>query len=226
MNNLDFSLQRRIEFITAYNITPTEFDVLLAIFMAQDHDSEDSGEYKTEFNAPIQTPHPEFLIGLAKVLGSNGIRESCLKLQEKGLIIKSCKLPLPGDNSVQLTPNDILFNKTMMKSYIKHSGDMFWELFHHYPSHIIVNNISQSARSLGGHGGFTSLDEAAFYYGKCIKFDPALHNKIIELVDKAQDLGLLNMGLLKFMQGQEWINLTDAITNSQIGNVNIEVNFA
>ena len=88
-----------------------------------------------------------------------------------------------------------------------------------------VNGKKVSLRSVGEPGGYSSLDEAAFAYGKAIRFDPKTHNKIINLVERAVELNLIQMGLLKFIQGQEWMNLEEVIENGVIGNRNVEVKF-
>lgn len=220
----DFSLQRRIEFMTTYGLTPNEFETMMCVYMAQDHESRIDEEYRTEFNCPAQPAHPESLIALAKIMGVKAIRQILLDLQSKNIILKSCKLP-GLDSTEGISPNDIKFNKTVMKNYIKHSGEMFFELFFAFPSHMDVQGKKVSMRSVGGPNGYPNLDEAAFAYGKAIRFDPKIHERIIEIVERATELNVLNMGLLKFIQGQEWLNLNDVLEEGAIGNKNIEVNF-
>lgn len=210
----DFSIQNKITFMRECGITPNEHEVILGILMAQDEEFQDESINRTEMNRPSHVPDREYLAFLQSSLTKSGLRQCLLSLQEKGLILKSCKLPHPDSATEGLTPNDVKFNKNVLKKYIRHSGEMFWELFEAYPSSTIINGKKVSLRVTFGNGGWSSLDEAASFYGKSIRFNARTHQQILNLIEEAKDSDLINMGLIKFLRGEEWKNLVDIVDNT------------
>lgn len=212
MNNNDFSINNKIEFMQSCNITPNQYEIIIGVLMAQDEDVYWLTEkYKTEQCFPSHVPNVKYLITLQNLIGKIELREELIKLQEKGIILKTCKLPTP-DGGEGIRPNDIKFNKNILSRYLKHSGELFWELFNTYPSQILVNNRYQSARNLAGAGGgWSNLDEAASFYGQRIKYNIKTHNHIIKLINEAKDKDLISMGLMKFLRGEEWRTLEEMV---------------
>lgn len=210
----DFSIQSKIAFMRECGITPNEYEVLIGVLMAQDEEYQDESINRTEIGRPSHVPNTEYLVFLQNTLTRSGLRQCLLSLQNKGLILKTCKLPNPDSATEGLKPNEVKFNKNVLKKYIKHSGEMFWELFQTYPSDTVINGRKVSLRTTFGNGGWSSLDEAASYYGQCIKYSSQTHKKILNLIEEAKDSDLLNMGLIKFLRGEEWNNLEDIINGT------------
>lgn len=221
----DFSITNRLKFMTSYQLTPNEFDVMNCIYMAQDHPAPLDNEYHTELPCPGQPTVVEPLIQLAKIMGQKLIRECLLSLQEKGLIVKSCKLPAV-DSVDGIVPNDVIFNKTVLKQHLKHSGEMIWELFWAYPKDIIINGMRTEARRFTENyqGGVQSLDDLGFRYGSSIKFNPETHKRIIDVIETAKEQGLINCTLLTFIKNYGWIGLEETL-NGELGNKNTETKF-
>lgn len=204
---VDFSILNKMTFLRECNITPNEYEVLIGVIMAQDEEEQNESIYRTELSVPSHIPNTEYLRFIQGLIGKKDVRLCLLSLQEKGIILKSCKIPDPNDNNTGLRPNDILFNKNILKKYIRHSGEMFWELWNAYPQSGIINNREISLRNTFGQGGWSNLDEAASCYGQTIKYDAITHQEILELIEKAKDSDLINMGIIKFIRGEEWRNL-------------------
>lgn len=213
---VEFSILNKMTFMKECGITPNEHEVLIGVLMAQDEEYQDESVHRTEHERPSHVPNTEYLQVLQSTLTRDGLRETLLSLQEKGLILKTCNLPAPGDLKVGLKPNEVIFNKNILKKYIRHSGEMFWELFWTYPSDIFINGRKVSMRNTFGNGGWASLDEAASYYGQRIQYNAQTHERILEIVKEASEQGYINMALVKFLRGEEWRNL-EQMLNSSIG---------
>ena len=204
---VDFSILNKLKFMEECKITPNEHETLIGVLMAQDEEYQDEGIYRAEQSCPSHIPNTEYLRILQGTLGRKGLRETLFSLQEKGLILKTCKLPDPEDITVGLTPNEIVFNKNILKKYLRHSGEMFLELFWAYPKECVINGRITSLRNTFGNGGWSNIDEAASFYGQRIQYNAQTHEHIIALIEQAKEQGLINMGIVKFLRGEEWHNL-------------------
>lgn len=221
----DFSITNKLTFMKECNLTPNEHEVIIGILMAQDEEAYwMDKEYKTEQSFPSHQPDPSYLGFLQETLTKRNLRLVLLSLQEKGVILKSCKLPTPdGEGGLQV--NDVKFNKNVLKKYLRHSGEMFWELFWVYPEVTSINGKLHSLRNTFGNGGWSSIDEAASCYGNKIQYNASTHKRIIQLVENAKDKGDLNMGIIKFIRGEEWRNLDQMEENGGYGNNNTDIDF-
>lgn len=174
-----------------HNLTSENLDLVLALFMAQDEES-----------------HPEFLTSWFKIHGSESLIQNIEELKDKNIILKQYKTPNKGD---KFDPNDIEFNKNFLKSYLKHSGEMGFELFSKYPSFTNINGKVVSLKNISKY--FSSLDDFFFSYGKAIKFNPERHKEVLSLLDKAIELNIIHYGILEFVVSQKWITLKEEVEN-------------
>lgn len=202
MEKLELSIKRKLEIMNSYNLTSENFDLIQMLFMAQEEEG-----------------HGEYLGQWFKIHGVDKFRSNLKELQEKGIILKSYKIPEKGQ---QFDPDNVEFNKTFMKAYYKHSGDMGGELFSIYPSFVNINGKACSLKNISKY--YSSLDDFFFAYGKAIKFDPIKHEEILELVKSASKLGLLHYGILEFVTSQKWLTLAEEIENG-IMNRDVEIKF-
>jgi hypothetical protein len=51
---------------------------------------------------------------------------------------------------------------------------------------------------------FKSIDDFAFAYGKAIQFNIDKHNEILELLDWAKEVNILNYGIVEFITSLKW----------------------
>lgn len=176
--------------MTKYQIFPEELLFIKLVFLAQED-------------------HPEYLSKYFSQMPLKGApRDTMLSLQEKGIINKSYKIPEKGKT---FNPLDIDFNKNFMKSYLQHSYDMGMELFMNYPPYMIINGKQFSLRNIAK--SFKNLDDFAFAYGKAIKFDVEKHKEIIELVEWAKEVNILNFGIIEFITSLKWLELKELKEN-------------
>lgn len=190
MKYIELSFDREIELMTKYQIFPEELLFIKLVFLAQEG-------------------HPEYLSKYFSQMPLKGApRDTMLSLQEKGIINKSYKIPEKGKT---FNPLDIDFNKNFMKSYLQHSYDMGMELFMNYPPYMIINGKQFSLRNIAK--SFKNLDDFAFAYGKAIKFDVEKHKEIIELVEWAKEVNILNFGIIEFITSLKWLELKELKEN-------------
>lgn len=186
MKQIELSIDRELDFMIKYQLFPEELLIVKFIFLAQED-------------------HPEYLNKYFSQMPLKGApRDTLLALQEKGIINKSYKIPEKG---ATFNPRDVDFNKIFLKSYIQHSGDMGMELFMSYPSFVNINGRQCSLKNISKM--YKGMDDFCFAYGKAIKFDPIMHNKILELLEFAKENNLLHYGIVEFISSMKWLEIEE-----------------
>ena len=145
----------------------------------------------------------------------NGIRDNLISLQNKGIILKSYKVPNIGEKFI---PEDVELNKNFVKNYYKSSFDIGKELFEAYPMFGLINGEPVGIRSVSKK--FDSLEDFYKYYGKSIHWNPETHEHIIELVNWGKENNLINCSLCNFVVDRKWDTL-EAMKEGDVGTVNI-----
>lgn len=143
------------------------------------------------------------------------LRDGLLSLQEKGIILKSYKVPKEGE---AFDPYSIPFNKSFIKTLYKCSFELGKELFAEYPQFGSVQGNVVGLRSISKK--FDSLEDAYFKYGRSIGWNPERHNHIIELVKWAREHNIINYTLASFIVDHRWLEL-EALRDGE-GNINYE----
>lgn len=135
-----------------------------------------------------------------------GLREILINLQEKGVILKSCKIPEKGK---KFDPEVIEFNQNFIKYYGKTSGELGEELFNAYPNEAIIQGQAVPLRNYAKK--YKDFAEFAFQYGKAIGWNRDKHAKVLELIQwsKNNDHFGLNMNLCDFVGSKMWISIED-----------------
>ena len=190
MKNLELSIEREIDFLIKYNLTPDELFLIKLIWYAQDGHNEYLSEYFSENQLTLE------------------LRDVLLSLQKKGIINKTYVIPEKGSI---LNPNDINFNKNVVNSFLRHSQTLGMELFEAYPSSIVINGSTFSLRNITKL--YKSLDEMCFEYGKAIKFNPETHKYILELLEWSKENGHIQSGICDFIASHQWLTLQELRDN-------------
>ena len=187
------SIDREIQFMAKYNLTPDEFFLLRLIFLAQ----EEHEEYIGMFFSNDQL--------------TNDLRDVLLSLQEKGIINKSYKVP---DHGETFDPEDVELNKRVVDQIYQHSQDMGMELFNAYPAFTNINGKMFSLRNIAKN--FKSMDDFCFTYGKAIKFNQQKHQEILNLLEWAKENGHVTSGIGDFVISQQWLTY-EALKDGDFG---------
>ena len=189
------TLENELCLLEKYKLTPTELFTIKLILLAKE-----DGEYKW----------------LQRYVQIIKLRDVLVSLQEKGIILKSWKLPKEGQ---QLIVEDITFNQNFQKQYFRASFEMGEELFNIYPQSTIVNgqiyNLKRVSRK------FDSLEDAFAKYAKYIHNNPDIHQEVIELVKWGIDNGYNFTTLDSFIVDNSWMAIKAMKEGNGI-NVNTE----
>ena len=178
-----------------YKLTPTELFTVQLILLAKEE-----GEYK-------------WLQRFAQIQKLRPIIES---LREKGIILKSYKIPNEGE---KLIVEDIPFNQNFQKQYFRASFDMGQELFETYPQFLTINGVCYNARRISKK--YDSLEDAFAKYAKAINYKDEIHQQIIENIKWGIDNGYNFTTLDDFIADRSWTAL-EAYRNGNGINVNTE----
>lgn len=201
MKHLTLNLEEEICLLDKYGLTSDELLTIRALLMLQNEGNQDI------FRS---------LINMYKHNNIN-LRSLLLSLQEKGVILKTYKIPLVGE---AFDPFEIPINKNFIKALYKSSFEMGKELFDAYPQFGNINGNIIPLRGISKK--FDSLEQAYFKYGRAIGFNPDRHKNIIELVDWARDNNILNCSLASFIVNEGWHDL-DALRNGKdAANINYD----
>lgn len=189
------TLENELCLLEKYKLTPTELFTIKLILLAKE-----DGEYGW----------------LQRYVQIIKLRDILASLQEKGIILKSWKLPKEGQ---QLIVEDITFNQNFQKQYFRASFEMGEELFNIYPQSTIVNgqiyNLKRVSRK------FDSLEDAFAKYAKYIHNNPEIHKEVIELIKWGIDNGYNFTTLDSFIVDNSWIAIKAMKEGNGI-NVNTE----
>lgn len=193
-------MEAEVSLLDKYRLVPTELFLIRVLLLLQDDNNE------------------ELFLNYIKVLKQAGInlRNILLSLQEKEILLKSCKIVKEGE---EFDPYSLQLNKNFIKNLYKCSFELGKELFEEYPAFAIINNSYTSLRGVSKH--FNSLEDTYIKYGKSIKWNPETHAEIIKLVKWAKEHNMLNQSLGSFIVNNGWHDLK-AIMNGDAGNINFD----
>lgn len=177
----------------AHKLTFDEFFLIYMTFLARDEEK-----------------HPEYLERWINNNAQERLRDLFDSLKQKGIIHKDYS-PDGYD------PNDIEFNQTFVKMFLKESCKMGQDLFAEYPSFLTINGKTMSLKNISKK--FYNLDDFYFYYSSAIGHNPNTHKEVMELVRWAKDKNLITFGILEFIASQKWTMLKEMREN------NVEDNF-
>ena len=184
---LTLDIENEVELLDKYKLTCNELMFIRVTLIFQDESNEEL--FKNYFKAIKNT-------------GIN-VRELLVSLQQKGVILKSYKIPAEG---TALNPMTIEFNKNFLKQLYRSSFEMGKELFEAYPQFATLSNGSVvTLRGVSKH--FNSLEDAYYRYGKCIKYNNDLHKEIIDLVNWGKDNNIICQSMSSFIINNNWHDL-------------------
>lgn len=155
-----------------YNLTAEEWFFVQLMFLGHEEEGKDEfiARYVNRFDYPVT--------------------EMLEHLQNKGIILKSCRLPKVGE---KFDSNNFEFNSLFYKKYMKHSGILGRDLFNKYPMNVYINGVRYSLRNFAKK--FNSEWEFFYFYAKMINFNPNEHERVIKILERAKDCNLINFGI-------------------------------
>jgi hypothetical protein len=184
VKTFELSIDREIQFMIKYQLTPDEFFLMKLIFFAQEGQEQYISQFANECGF------------------ERSIREILTSLQNKGVINKSYVIPPAGE---VFNPQDVDFNKNVLNQFFQHSQDLGMELFESYPPFTIINGKTFSLRNISKN--FKDLDDMCWQYGKMIRFNQQKHEEIMELLEFGKENNLIHSGISDFILSQGWMAL-------------------
>ena len=159
------------------------------------------------FLASIEEGHSEYLVKYFTIqIDRTELRDILISLQDKGIIVKSYKIPSKGQ---KFDPEAVEFNKNCLHNYRKFSGELGQEFFKEYPSIAIINGNEAPLKNYAKK--FNSEEDFYFHYGKAIGWKLENHLEVIELIKWAKDNNctLLNMNIADFTISKMWRSIKE-----------------
>lgn len=172
-----------LNLLISYNLTFDEFYLIYLTFLARDEEN-----------------HPEYFVKWFSNGGKSRLKDLFNSLKEKGIIHKNY-------NPEVYNPNDIEFNKSFMKSWIKNSGELGQELFDAYPSFLNINGKYCSLKNIAKK--YNSLDEFFFAYSSAIGHSIDEHKKVLNILNWAKDNDKIRVGICEFIISRKWKELQE-----------------
>ena len=195
------SIDEQLNILEKYGLNPIELFIVNLIFLTQEGYEE-----------------PYLLRYLKIPENKENFRPTLLKLQDKGIILKSYKIPEKGS---KFDPLEIPLNQNFFKTFWKSSFELGKELFETYPMFTNINGYTVSLRSIAKK--FNSLEDFYRFYGKSISWNLDKHKEIIDLINWEQqnNIGFLRMSLSSFVIEQKW-NELKALKGGDVANINFD----
>ena len=194
-------IDQDLAIIEKYGLTPTELFIINLIFLTQEGYEE------------------PYLFRFLKIKENKELfRPTLVELQNKGVILKSYKIPEKGQ---KFDPLEIPFNQNFFKTYWKASFELGKELFETYPMFTNINGYTVSLRGISKK--FNSLEDFYRFYGKAIGWNAEKHREIIDLItwEQNNNIGFLRMSIASFVIEAKWEDLK-ALKDGKIANVNFD----
>lgn len=196
MKNIEFDLEKEIDFMIEYQLTADELFTIKLVFYAQ----EGHPEYLSKFFSQGQLTYK--------------LRDIISSLQDKQVILKSYKIPEQGSI---FKPEEVEFNKIFIKKLYQHSMDLGMELFELYPPYTTIDGRVFSLRNITKL--YNSLDELCWRYGKVIKWDLNKHQEVLDLLQYGVENDLIRSGICDFIESRQWQTI-QAMKDNDIGSYN------
>ena len=202
MNKFDYTIDVEVALMEKYGVSPNELFIVKTILLAQEGYSEN---YLYRF---LQIPEKN----------RGDVREIILSLQNKGIILKTYKIPKKGE---AFDPVEIPINKAFFKNVYRSAFDMGKELFDAYPMFTTINGGMVSLRGIAKK--FDSLEDFFRYYGKTINWNPELHKDILDLIqwEKDNNVGYINFSISTFVIEHKWEELK-TLKEGKLNNINFD----
>lgn len=182
-------IENQLTLMERYRLSVEEFFVINLLLIASlDRDVKPLSRY---YFSPIE---------------KSDLRSTLLNLQEKGVILKSYKVPQTG---TKLDPEAIPFNELFMKNYRKASGELGQELFLAYPVSAVIQGVDTPLRNYAKK--FNTEYDFFYYYGKSIGWNLTKHQEVLDLIQWSKDNGGfgLNMNIGDWVISKMWLSIKE-----------------
>lgn len=177
------NLDHILALMSQFNLTADELLVTYLFFLAQREENDGIG-------------HNELFLTWYQNEGETKLHDIFESLKRKNIILKNCEPE---------TPADVEFNKSFMKSFMKHSDILGEELWEAYPDFSIIRGMKYPWKNIAK--SFNSQSDFFYFYAKEIGNNVNKHNEILDLVKWAKENGKINCSIREFVISHQWEQL-------------------
>lgn len=158
------------------------------------------------FLASAEENQKEFLYNFYNnKLNTIALRNCIESLQEKGVILKSYKIPPEGSS---FDPENIEFNRNYLNKYRKYSGILGQEFFNEYPHFINIKGITYNLTNYAKK--FNSEEDFYYSYGKSIGWNLEKHRFVLDLIRWGKEnTNFINTNIADFVISKGWDRLQE-----------------
>lgn len=206
----NLSLKKELEIMSTWGLNANQWYLIRCLFINKYEEYDGKLEYLNDY--------------IKKCSQKSIIREDLLELKEKKILDKSYSVPQPGE---LFDPDEIEFNPAFIKKYFKTSNEAGVELFNAYPSFLVLpDGLHLPARNLTSKVVFKDVDEFARYYCKKIKWDAALHEKVLKGLKFGIEKELIRYGIVEFVVSEKYMDFINLMESGDTDKVftNIDIN--
>jgi hypothetical protein len=201
LEKLSLTIDNELAILEKYQISPNEWFLIKLLFIANE-------EYFPEYIF-------RFLAIPTEMRGD--VRESLVSLQEKGIILKSYKIPAKGEKFI---PENVEFNKAFLNTCFRSSYELGEELWQAYPDNVIIGGVTYSLKNVAKK--YNGIEEFFSAYGKAIRYKQEKHQHILELLKWAIDnTNFINFSIVEFVMSRKWEEI-ERLKNGDSGTINYD----
>jgi hypothetical protein len=201
---LSIELDNKLNIMAKYALNAEEWMFIELLFLATEEEGHPQYLYKY-FSECAKTTLP---------------RDTLQALKNKKILAATYKVPAEGDH---FDPDEIEFSKSFKNYYFKESQEAGRELFEAYPDFLQFGDRLLPAKNIT-KGGFLSLEDFFFAYGKAIKNDPRTHQRVLESLKWARENELLTYMIPEYVITRKWNDHIKMEDSGEIGKFAVRVN--
>lgn len=203
MERLSIDLDKKLHIMKKYTLNAEEWMLIELLFLATE-----------------DTPHPEYLYEYFMECAKSTLPRDTMKaLKDKKVLDKSYQLPKEGE---EFDLEEVIWNQNFVKFYFIESQEAGQQFFTAYPDFLQFGDRLLPARNIT-KGGYLSLEDFFFRYGKMIKNDPKTHEKVLESLAWAKEHQLITYGIVEYMITRKWDDHRRMMESGEIGKFAVRV---
>jgi len=202
---LSIELERKLLIMSKYGLDAEQWLFIELLFLATEDE-----------------PHPEYMYKYFTECAKKSLPRDTLQiLKDKNILAKSYKIPKEGED---FDLEAVEWNNTFIKYYFKESQEAGRELWYAYCDFLQSSTDKLLPAKNITRGGFLSLEDFFFAYGKAIKNDPETHKKVMESLEWAKENELINYMIPEYVITRKWEDHIRMMESGEIGKFIVRVN--
>lgn len=180
------SLEEDLQIMQYYELSAEELFLIKLIFAAQENNGRQS--YIVDYF--VKCKHSALPLEQLKILA------------EKNVLISS-SIPTKGDKFIA---DNLVFTNKFQKDWFVYSHEAGKDLMDKYPNYMQMHN-GELLPAKNITKVYNSLESLYNAYGKSIRYNRDVHQKVLFLIDWAMQNNLLKYGIAEFVASHKWESL-------------------